>query len=415
LIYPRSTAVHVLTRVLTENAAIDEAIDRALESKGEPGVRAWLLEVCSGTLRWKGRLDLALDSVALKTKPTGWLRKVLLIAAYQLIVQERTSPKSVVIETVDEVRKREGEAPAKFANAVLRKLADHAAEWRAVAPVGPQEASLPEWIWTRARKQRGKEWTAAFALACLERPRTWVRKRDPAWAPEWAEATPVGTEVSTAAGLPADCVLAAAGGAIPAKEGFAEGQFIVQDVSSQQLVAHVARLARPTGGEPRALDLCAAPGGKSVGLSWSGFAVTATDESEGRRKLLQQTIDRVGAPVKVIAYADVGKEPLFDLVWVDAPCTGSGIIRRHPEVRWSKGEKELASLMAIQRALLRQAWELVRPGGAVMYSVCSILEEEGRQAVRDAGLEGSLRESWLLAPQLAPGGDGFFGAFLAKS
>ncbi len=403
----------MLTRVLTENASIEDAIEGAFAEGVDPSVRAWLLEVCSGTLRWKGRLDLAIDSIALKKKPTGWLRKVLLIAAYQLIAQERTSPKSVVIETVDEVRKREGEAPAKFANAVLRKLADHAAEWCEILPESPQAASLPDWIFDRVKRQQGKEWVQAFARAALERPKTWIRKKDAAWSPEWIEA-PAGAEQ-----LPATAALAREGGAIPAKAGFAEGEFIVQDISSQVLVDRVNRLAREKlgSGALRALDLCAAPGGKSVGLAWSGFEVTATDQSEARRKLLAQTVERVGAQIKLIAYDEVAQQGLFDLVWVDAPCTGSGIIRRHPEVRWVKGEKELQSLLKIQRELLQRAWERVRPGGILVYTVCSVLEEEGRLGLQEAALSGASQpqEGWLLAPHLPPGGDGFFGAFLVKS
>jgi 16S rRNA (cytosine967-C5)-methyltransferase len=405
--------VRVLTRVLSEHEPLDEAM-AALGGEASAEARAWLQEACAGTLRWKGRLDHAIDAVALKKKPTGWLRKALLVAAYQLVVQDRARAPFVVSEAVDQVKKREGEAPARFANALLRKIAAHADSWRELdLPEGARLAeaarwaSFPEWLWARIARQRGDDFARAYARAALERPVTWLRAR-PGWEPEgaWAERGPVEGSWRLASGGP-----------ISDKPGFAEGCFIVQDLSSQTLVAAIAAdVATALGPAARlnALDLCAAPGGKSVGLAWSGFSVTSTDRDESRMALLRQTVARTAPGVRVVPRGEIAALAAQDLVWVDAPCTGSGILRRHPDVRWLRQEKELAGLIKVQQQLLREAWDKVRPGGFLAYSVCSLLDEEGPQALERAGLRSPSVREWLLAPHEAPYGDGFWAALVRK-
>ena len=429
--YPRDLAVRILTRVLSDRLTLEQAFEQQLEGREtrsrfdgpDPlpaGARAWLLEVCSGTLRWKGRLELAVDSIAEKKKPSGWLRKVLLLAAYQLIVQERTSPGAVVSETVDEVRRKEGEAPARFANAILRKISERAAGWKQPGlREKPKDdelalwASLPSWLVRRAVADHGRPWLEAFARASLERPRIWVRAREPGWSPEAslkAEAGPV----------PASFVLGESG-SVTAMSGFREGAFVVQDISSQRLVEEIASIAKrelgPIGagaGGPRALDLCAAPGGKSIALAWKGFTVTATDRDEPRLSLLRSSLERVGAQVSVLARADVAGLVQQDLVWVDAPCTGSGIVRRHPDVRWLRQEKELEPLLKLQGELIREGWEKTRSGGLFAYSVCSILKEEGPRQLERLALGGTSLREWFFAPQDPPYGDGFWATLLRK-
>lgn len=411
--YPRDLAVRALTRVLSDHEPLDEALAALSGQVTQPQARAWLQEVCSGTLRWKGRLDQAIDSTALKKKPSGWLRKILLIAAYQLVVQERTSPAAVVNETVNEIKRKEGEAPAKFANAALRKIAEHREQWRnlelrpnASAAEAASWASLPEWLWTRLEKSFGPAWAQAYASASLERPTTWIRSRSPSSSHEGAEAGPV----------PGSFRLTE-GGAITEKAGFGEGQFIVQDISSQQLVAAIAEKAREAGN--RALDLCAAPGGKSVGLAWSGFDVHASDRDPARYALLQKTVERAApGKVKITARDQVAALPALDLVWVDSPCSGTGILRRHPDVRWLRREKELDGLMQVQQELLAEAWQQVRPGGFLAYSVCSVLKEEGPEVVSKLlskpGIQAEKVAEWFLVPHEAPHGDGFWAALIRK-
>ncbi|HAR43607.1 MAG TPA: hypothetical protein DCS07_13420 [Bdellovibrionales bacterium] len=408
-------AVRILTRVLSDQVALDEAL-AAITAEVSPEQRGWLQEVCSGTLRWKGRLDWILDSAALKKKPSGWLRKVLLLAAYQLIAQDRTSAAAVVNETVSEVRKREGRAPSKFANALLRKISEHATEWRNLK-LTPQMkskdaaawASLPEWLWSMLVMQHGREWAESFAQAGLERPKLWVSAKSSEWTPSWGLKGPVpGSWESVQKG------------AVQGREGFNDGQFIVQDISSQLLIHEVSeivssRLSLPASEKPQALDLCAAPGGKAVGLSWKGFQVYATDVNERRMVLLQDTVKRVAPEIAVVSFGEVEKLGAMDLVWVDAPCSGIGIIRRHPDVRWLRRENDLVSLQKLQQEVLLQGWQAVKPGGFLVYSVCSVLKQEGPEAIQRAGLAEAIQKQWLLAPQIEPFGDGFWAALLFKT
>ena len=415
--YPRDLAVRVLTRVLSNHEPLDEALALVC-TESRTGARPWLQEVCAGTLRWKGRLDQAIDSVALKKKPTGWLRKILLIAAYQLIGQERTSPAAVVSETVSEIKKKEGEAPARFGNALLRKISDHSLEWRTLS--FPEKGSLerraawagiPEWLWKKIEKQRGVDWARAYALASFERPTMWIRSRQSSEElSSWAQPGP----------LPGSFSLTE-GGALTAKPGFERGDFFVQDISSQWLIHEISRevskeLHRETSTKDlTALDLCAAPGGKSVALAWEGFKVNATDLAGPRVALLKQTIERMGSLISTIEREKIGALPAQDLVWVDAPCTGSGILRRHPDVRWLRREKDLDSLTRSQKALLREGWEKVRPGGFLVYSVCSVLDEEGPEVISGSGILVRAVKEWRLSPQEAPFGDGFWCALFQKA
>lgn len=416
--HPRAAAVRIITRVLADREPLDEALSQVVaEQNLDPSSRAWLQDVCAGTLRWRGRLDQILDAASFKKKPTGWLRKVLIVAIYQIVAQDRVNPGAVVSETVVEIKRKEGEAPSRFANAVLRKLSEHAAEIRNQAfPEGaaPAEqalwASLPEWIWYRIVKQYGLDWSRAYAQASLDRPTIWIRSKEAGFQAEWA----------SEAGLVPGSFRVTGGGSIVERPGFKEGTFFVQDISSQTLIAEISQEVRKGLGDGplKALDLCAAPGGKTAGLSWNGFEVVATDRPEKggtRFALLEQTVQRVAPTARVIQRAQVaGLEPL-DLVWVDSPCTGSGILRRHPDVRWLRQERELVSLQEVQNKLLKEAWEKVRPGGFLAYSVCSILREEGPEALQRAQLGGTLVREWLLTPQTPPSGDGFYAVLIRKA
>ena len=435
--YPRALAVRTLTRVLSDFQSLDEVLV-AEAADLDPEAVAWLYEVCSGTLRWKGRLDWMLDSLASRKKPSGWLRKILLLSAYQLVVQDRAPAAQVVSETVDEIKRKEGDAPAHFANACLRKIAAHAQEWRAWAyPVQADSsspevstalttqaaawASLPPWMWNKLVHQRGLDWIQGFAQATLERPQLWIRSRDPQWQSDWVERGPVSSSWLSRPGR---------GGAVTRQAGFLEGHWIVQDISSQVLISEVTSLIRGAMGSApvSALDLCAAPGGKSVGLAWSGFQVSATEFKSDRVPLLRDTIARAAPEIELLPWDQVISPAIhreWGLVWVDAPCSGSGIIRRHPDVRWLRKEQELVSLTQQQKKILRQGWDRVQPGGFLVYSVCSVFADEGERIVLDFIKEFELKSGhqvgvsivrqWLLSPHEAPGGDGFFAALLQKS
>lgn len=247
------------------------------------------------------------------------------------------------------------------------------------------------------------DWARAYAEAGLDRPVTWVRARS---LPEKSERGPLADSYRLLEWWP-----------VHQSPAYAAGEIFVQDISSQRLIheftSHAVRLGLDPS-QSRVLDLCAAPGGKSAGLSWDGWKVIATDRDPGspRFELLKGTAARIrsNTPIQVVTKDALRGLGPMDAAWVDAPCTGTGLLRRHPEVRWLKDEKALAELQAQQRALTEEAAALVRPGGLLMLTVCSVLREELQPPVK--GFQ--VIQEWLLAPQDPPAGDGFGALLLRK-
>lgn len=416
--YPRDAAVNIITSVLSERRFLDTVIEPFLE-KHPPAARAWLQEICSGVLRWKGRIDLAIDENVSKKKPSGWLRKVLMLTAYQVIAQERISPSVVVSEAVEIIKKKEGKFPAGFANAVLRRIVERRDFWSSTnnSEGYPKAAwlSLPGWMLKKMVQQHGDEWTDKYAISSLNRPQLWMRSLHEDFHVKsgagWVEKGP----------LPFSYKILEHG-PVSLKPGFSTGEFFIQDISNQLLVHEVSEFVKKNTSSHSdntngisVLDICASPGGKAVGMAWEGFKVFATDKNPDRLSLLKATADKLSpSAVKVIPFEEVNKYMNQDLVWVDAPCSGTGILRRHPEIRWLREEKEIEELVKVQAHLIDVAWGLVKPGGFLVYSVCSVLSEEGREAVERFRREGQLAKEWFLAPHEGIGGDGFYAALAQR-
>ncbi len=413
---PRKLALMILTDVLANKKPLDDAIDdQCARHSGLSGAdRNWLTEVASGVTRNLRRLDMAIDAYSLKKKPAGKIRKILEIAVYQLLHQDRVFPATVVSETVDFVRSEEGEPPAKFVNALLRKISDARDEWRepppppAGAPVTEKAAwaSVPDWWWKNLEKAYGYKEACAIAAASLERPDTWYRLKSKADMPSFLEHGPFPFAAHTRADAEA--------GEIVKMPGFKEGKWIIQDLASQHLVDRFVAVLRESGKPLKVLDRCAAPGGKSVAMSWLGVEVVAADSSDSRRKLLEESVARAAPGVRIISENEIPNAGPYSAVWVDAPCSGSGILRRHPDVRWLRNESDIGALIEIQAKLLREALALVPSGGLVFYSVCSLFPQEGRDQLRGVATLAKVREEIRLGPDQTPSYDGFFGAILEK-
>jgi 16S rRNA (cytosine967-C5)-methyltransferase len=179
--------------------------------------------------------------------------------------------------------------------------------------------------------------------------------------------------------------------AIPVHEilGFADGTVSVQDAAAQ-LAAPLLLSGMNQTSKLRVLDACAAPGGKTAHLlEFVDCKVTALDIDAARCELIQQNLDRVGLSAKIIVadasktntWFDPEKDSLFDAILLDAPCTASGIVRRHPDIRWLRRETDVAQLADIQRTLLKALWPLVKPGGRLLFCTCSVFKAEGQDQV----------------------------------
>ncbi len=349
----RSTAIRCLSQVLSDRKPLDEVLDVAqmsLDSK-EAG---WLQEVVSGTLRHKARLDYWIDQLAEKKKPSGRLRKALELATYQIIESDRTVSEMVVNETVGWLKEEEGVPPSKFANAILRKIVEKKEafrNWEFPAKSNLQTkaawASVPEWMFKAWVKDWNESWAVDYSKFSLTRPKLWVCSQS--------------------------------GGAEPLGERRLSDAEFIQDVSSQRLVSLVASELKRLKLSSPVLDFCAAPGGKSLGLATRGYQVVATDEDSksSRFQVLKENALKKGQNlVQVKAKVEL-VDNFFSCVWVDAPCSSSGIIGRHPDIRWNRNESSAAGFSKKQLEVVAEALRYLAPGGVLVYSVCSVFKIEG--------------------------------------
>lgn len=386
LIILRLLACKVLARVDHDEDTLDEAVTKVLSGETKSTFtefdRSWIYEICSGVLRHLGRLDYIIDTYALKKKPTGKLRRFLQTGAFQLLNQD-TPPALIVSETVDAIRASEGAPPAQFANAILRKISDASDEWKnwtvkESTPFPEQLAwsSLPEWLFKRLRKERGSQWVFEFSKAVLERPEVWYN-------------TPDESFILT--------------------EGFRGNEVpgFVQDISNQKLVDEVAAEINKRGMKnPKILDLCAAPGGKALGLAFHGFNVDATDIDEDRLNRVIENRSRLKLEdkIRLREFNEIwNSDEKWDVIWVDAPCSSIGIIRRHPEIKWNREESVLNRLTETQKKLQDWAIRHLTPyDGFAIYSTCSLIKAENEVRVAEAKVDRVLE--WV--PHVPPHGDG---------
>lgn len=382
---PREAALRILHAVDTRSAFSDRMLEGAHERPGQdPRDVALMHELVKGTLRWRGRLDWALDRLVHigldKTQP--WIRNCLRLGAYQLLFLDRVPAHAAVDETVKLATKYGHAGSAGLVNSVLRRLADTADALE--VPAGDDAESLavwgshPRWIVERWLERFGPEATRALLLAdnravpvglrvnALKGTRDQLVER---LAAEGATATP--------ARLSPDLVWVE-GGVAPARlKAFRDGWCTAQDESE----ALVSRLVAPRPHE-RLLDLCAAPGGKCSHLAeliGDEGEVWAMERAEARVAALEATVARLGVHAVHVVQGDgrTYEFPMpFDRVLVDAPCSGLGVLGRRADARWRKGPEVLREMPPLQLDLLAAGARRVRPGGLLVYSVCSFEPEE---------------------------------------
>lgn len=382
-------AWEVLRRVHDGGAWSTLAMSAALRRAGlDERDRAFASNLAYSTLRWEGTLDWALRRVI--TRPLRdvqpELLDVLRLGAWQ-VLYGGTPDRAAVGTAVDLARAAVGPRATGFTNGVLRGLVR--ARDRLPWPATDTDEGLglvlgyPAWVAGEARR-RFSERARAVLEAGNDPPGVTLRAAGA--GASGPSASPVGYRIGPREALLAE--LRAAGleaspgeyapeavrapGADPSTlPAVTEGRAVAQDEASM-LVARAAVAGLPTGA--RALDVCAAPGGKSTHLAQLGLRVTAADLQPRRARLVTASAARLGLDVDVVAadgLAPPWRREAFDLVLVDAPCTGLGTVRRRPEVRWRRCAEDLPRLGRLQLDLLARAAPLVRPGGRLLYSVCT--------------------------------------------
>ncbi|HEY0927434.1 RsmB/NOP family class I SAM-dependent RNA methyltransferase [Brevundimonas sp.] len=326
--------------------------------------RAFARAVAMAALRRLGEIDQILDRRLNKAPPLP-VRTILRIALAQTLVLE--TPAFAAVSTAVKLAERDPKTrPYKnLVNAVLRGVG------RDGPGLTTAESNLPDWIAARWKATWGEQGLIALALVAREEPPTDLSLKPDADAQ--ALATAVDGEV-----LPGGTVRTGRRGDVASWPGFEDGSWWVQDAAA----AVPARLLAPKAGES-IIDLCAAPGGKTLQLAASGAEVVALDRSDSRLKRLRANLERTGLSAEVVAVPaeDWEDDRTFDAVLLDAPCTATGTFRRNPEVLRATKPADVAKLADVQHRLLDAAAERVKPGGRLVYCVCSMEREEGETQI----------------------------------
>jgi 16S rRNA (cytosine967-C5)-methyltransferase len=431
----RNAAVKVLVEVLGAGRSLSASLPAALQAT-EPRERALAQDLCYGVLRWWPRLEAvaaALLARPLKARDTD-IHCIIFIGLYQLI-HTRTPAHAAVDEAV-KLTAALGKSWARgVVNAVLRRFQrEHAA---VLAQVDRDEAAAlahPRWLIDAMKAAWPADWER-IAQAGNERPPMCLRvnrrrgdrddyRRELAAAGIAATVPPHG-ESALLLEQPLD---------VAQLPGFADGRVSVQDAAAQLAAELLA--ARPA---ERVLDACAAPGGKTAHILERQPALgslVAVDHDAGRLRRVQDNLDRLGLTAALVCADAAAPETWwdgqpFDRILLDAPCSGTGVIRRHPDIKRLRRPADIAALVAQQERLLEAAWRMLRPGGMLLYSTCSIMPEENdgqigrflarhpevsREVSREAGRR-PLQAQWGRAlsagRQILPGEEGMDGFYYA--
>ena len=398
---PRAVALDLLEAVLVHKRLLDEALnaDRRLAPMEERD-RAFVRLLVATTLRRLGQLDDLIRRCLDKKLPAKARRAqdVLRLGVVQLAFLG-TPPHAAIATAVDLVKGTPLAGFAKLINAVLRRIDREGRDWVTAQDAG--RLNTPDWLWQSWVGAYGEDTARAIACAHLtEAPVDITVAGDPA---DWAEKL-------EAERLPTGSLRRKSGGDITCLPGFAEGAWWVQDMAA----ALPAKLLGDVKGK-RVADLCAAPGGKALQLAVAGAEVTAVDRSAKRLVRFQQNLKRLKLTAEVVEADVAGWQPAapFDAVLLDAPCTATGTLRRHPDGLRLKGPGDVAALADQQAALLKAALAMLKPGGTLVYCVCSLEPEEGVRQVERllaerpdmARLPISPAEIGGLAELLTPHGD----------
>ncbi|MFI5408132.1 RsmB/NOP family class I SAM-dependent RNA methyltransferase [Kaistia sp. UC242_56] len=367
----RLAATTALMAVLVDHRPLDSAID-ATDGPFEtldPRERGLARAILGIALRRRGQIDDALGRFLDKALPrkSGPLPAILHVAAAQILFMDVPDHAAVSIAVETAEADRDARHFKGLVNAVLRRLTEQ--RDAILASQDEVRLNVPDWLYERWVKDYGAETTQAIAAAHLLEPSLDLSvKSDPEG---WAEK--LGGIV-----LPTGSVRLIAHGPIDALPGFAEGQWWVQDAAA----ALPAKLLGKVEGLDVA-DLCAAPGGKTAQLAAAGAKVMAVDINEGRLQRVRENLSRLKLQIGTIA-ADVETwQPnrLFDAILLDAPCSATGTIRRHPDVAVLKRPGDIKTLANLQASLLARATSMLVSGGTLVYCTCSLEKAEGEDQV----------------------------------
>ena len=361
----RAAAVRLLTRVLQKRQPLEEALDPVLQGF-PPRDRALARAITSTALRHLGVIDALIDKMLDRPLPEKALdvRHILRIGITQILYLNIPSHAAVhdTVALVPDRSKHKG-----LVNALLRRI-DRQGE-KLLSKIDIPRKNTPLWLWDAWTVHYGEETARRIAEAHLMEAALDISvKSDPK---KWAEA--LDAEI-----LPTGSLRRATTATLVDLSGFEEGAWWVQDAAAAIPAALLGNVAGK-----QIIDLCAAPGGKTAQFAAAGAEVIALDRSKNRLKRLEQNLERLNLSVTV----KVGDAESFtpdqqpDGILLDAPCTSTGTLRRHPDVAYLKSQADVDKLSELQTRLLDHACAILKPGGVLVYSVCSLQSEEGEAQI----------------------------------
>lgn len=358
----RRSAIYLLDQVLGEGRLLSECLGAGALDKLAPEDRARAQRLAVETLRGLERADRLLSRHLRKSTPLP-VQNALRVGTVELV--QGAAAHGVVNAMVNIVSKSRRHSHLKgLVNAVLRKVADEVPEaWDKL-----RVPRLPKWLRAPLVQAWGPEAVAGMERAHFNgAPLDLSVKPGTGPVPDGAVKLPTGSHRLTEPGQ------------VSALPGYSEGNWWVQDAAA----ALPVKVLNPQPGET-VLDLCAAPGGKTMQLAAAGAIVTALDVSESRLARVRENLGRTGLTARVIAGDALEHDERYDAVLLDAPCSATGTIRRHPDLPQAKDGSEFGELIELQAQMLAHAWTLVKPGGRLIYCTCSLLPDEGEVQIEEA-------------------------------
>ena len=368
---PRQCAVELLSEVLDHKRPLDEAMSRhtgfsQLADRDRNFVRLLIMTA----LRRLGQINALLTQMLEKPLQgkSQHVKHALRLGVVQLIWLE-TPPHAAVHSTVEAVSILGYDNMKGLVNAVLKRVSREGAA--IVKEQDEAKLNVPDWLYRSWSKAYGEEVAHAIALAKLAEPPLDISVKED--APAWAEK--LGGTL-----LPTGSIRIHEAGRVDGLTGYAQGAWWVQDAAAA-LPVHLL-------GDVRGkivFDLCAAPGGKTAQLAAAGAHVVAVDKSKRRLQILASNMQRLGLKVETVESDILKWKPHItpDIVLLDAPCSATGTVRRHPEVLWGRTKEDITELTALQKKLLNRAASWLKEGGKLLYCVCSLQSEEGEDQAAD--------------------------------
>lgn len=376
-IHARRAALKLLDAVLRRGETLEQAAPGALRDVRDANDRALARAIAGEALRWLTDLDAAIDSATQQRLPDDAKPRTVLRLMLAQALRLDTPPHAVIATGLPLLTG----GPRRLAHGVFSTLVKRAMTL-------PQQPTLPACVTERWGNPRA----AAIARGLVLPPDVDLAIKDAAQTPIW-QAKLGGISLATGH------VRVPRGTAVERLEGYDSGAWWVQDLAA---MIPTAVLGKAQG---HVLDLCAAPGGKTMALAAAGWQVTALDSSKRRLDVLKANLKRTGLKASPVRADALEWEPRhqFDAILIDAPCTATGTCRRHPDVLHRIRASDIAGMVEIQRALITRAAAWLKPGGALVYAVCSLEHEEGEEQAQWIDQTLGLKPAEISASELPAG------------